>query len=152
MKVWKGLRGKFGVGDMLAIARSVAEQAPERFLDAYVECALWSSTDNDAGGKPLDGRQIDPATLATMRAEMRAECNAFLEENIADIVSWRGKPENVLCAVENAGHDFWLTRNRHGAGFWDGDWSKDAGKRLTDAAHAYGGVDLYVGHDGKVHA
>lgn len=21
-----------------------------------------------------------------------------------------------------AGHDLWLTRNGHGAGFWDGDW------------------------------
>lgn len=23
---------------------------------------------------------------------------------------------------ERIGHDFWLTRNGHGAGFWDGDW------------------------------
>jgi|TARA_R110000744_G_scaffold366338_1_gene475354 hypothetical protein len=24
---------------------------------------------------------------------------------------------------ERIGHDFWLTRNGHGAGFWDGDWN-----------------------------
>ena len=24
---------------------------------------------------------------------------------------------------ERIGHDFWLTRNGHGAGFWDGGWN-----------------------------
>jgi hypothetical protein len=30
--------------------------------------------------------------------------------------------------------------------------NRDDGKRLTDAAHTYGSVDLYVGDDGKIHA
>ena len=47
-----------------------------------------------------------------------------------------------------AGHDFWLTRNRHGAGFWDGDW-KD-GDKLTEMSHDEGEIYLYV-EDGKVH-
>jgi hypothetical protein len=47
------------------------------------------------------------------------------------------------------GHDFWLTRNGHGAGFWDGDWPEEVGKRLTEASKKYGEVYLYV-QDGKI--
>jgi hypothetical protein len=50
-----------------------------------------------------------------------------------------------------AGVDFWMARDGHGAGFWDGGWPHDVGRRLTDAAHAYGSFDLYVGDDGMVH-
>ena len=48
-------------------------------------------------------------------------------------------------------HDFWLTGNRHGAGFWDRGYGAD-GDTLTEAAHGYGDVDLYVGDDGQIHA
>lgn len=50
-----------------------------------------------------------------------------------------------------AGHDFWLTRNGHGAGFWDGDWAEPAATRLTGAAKAFGEFNLYVGDDGKIY-
>ena len=43
-----------------------------------------------------------------------------------------------------------LTRNRHGAGFWDRGHG-DKGKRLTDAAHAYGSSDAYLGDDGLLY-
>lgn len=29
------------------------------------------------------------------------------------------------------GHDLWLTRNGHGAGFWDGDWDENIGDVMT---------------------
>jgi hypothetical protein len=53
------------------------------------------------------------------------------------------------------GHDFWLTRNGHGAGFWDrfsGGQGATYGRLLTQAAEAYGTCDLYIGDDGRVHA
>ena len=37
-----------------------------------------------------------------------------------------------------AGHDFWLTRNGHGAGFWDGDYPESEETILTDAARTFG--------------
>jgi len=43
-------------------------------------------------------------------------------------------------SAEQAGHDFILTANRHGAGFWDRGLG-DAGGKLTEAAHAYGDID-----------
>ena len=51
--------------------------------------------------------------------------------------------------ARTAGFDFWLTRARHGAGFWDRGLGA-VGDKLTKAAHVYGSVDLYA-HEGKVH-
>ncbi len=112
-------------------------------LAAYIAAALWSSTDeaDESGGEPLDANygaeDLEPDALA----KMTADCTAFLTANAADIGS----------EFSDAGNDFWLTRNGHGCGFWDGDWPKEAGKRLTDAAHWFGEVNLYVGDDGKLY-
>lgn len=112
----------------------------DEFLRAYIECALWSSTDDE--GEPLDGiysvDDIAPETLASMRED----CVDFLASNLEDI---------GIGDWAQAGHDFWLTRNGHGAGFWDGDWPAEAGRRLTEASHPYGEVNLYVGDDGLIY-
>lgn len=110
----------------------------DAFTRAYIEAALWSSTDDD--GESLDLYTVDDLAPETL-AEMKADCEAFQSEHEADIGG----------DLERAGHHFWLTRNRHGAGFWDGDWIEEVGKRLTKASHAYGEVDLYVGDDGLIH-
>lgn len=52
---------------------------------------------------------------------------------------------------DRAGHDFWLTRCGHGAGFWDRGLG-DIGCKLTEAASVYGSVDLYIGDDGLIYA
>lgn len=38
----------------------------------------------------------------------------------------------------HAGHDFWLTRNGHGAGFWDRGMPDEIGEGLSDIAKGYG--------------
>lgn len=53
---------------------------------------------------------------------------------------------------QQAGHDFWLTRNRHGAGFWEVSyWPKEVGDVLTKTAHEFGEISLYVGDDGLLY-
>lgn len=106
---------------------------------AYVETALWSETDDY--GEPLDANyiasDIDPDTAACMEAD----CRDFASANIADLADM---------SPGHAGHDFWLTRNRHGAGFWDRGLGA-LGERLTENAHPYGTYSLYVGDDGKIY-
>lgn len=46
---------------------------------------------------------------------------------------------------EQAGTDFCLTRNRQGAGFWDGDWSN--GSYLTAISKPFGTFNLVVCRD-----
>lgn len=115
----------------------------DTFTRAYIECALWSSNDNadDQGGEPLDSNysteDIAPETLE----KIKSDCAKFQVDNEA----------NIGEKAFRAGYDFWLTRNHHGAGFWDGDWPEPQATRLTDAAHAFGEVDLYVGDDGRIY-
>lgn len=43
-----------------------------------------------------------------------------------------------------AAHDFILTRNHHGAGFWDGDWHAPWGDKLTTLAHSFPSIEVYL--------
>lgn len=109
----------------------------------YVVSALWSELDDE--GEPLDARfdadDIDEAASAKMRADVKA----FIEGCESE------RPE-IFDGMdsEQIGHDFWLTRNGHGAGFWDrglgerGDW-------LTQQCKIFGGMSLVVGDDGKLY-
>jgi len=45
---------------------------------------------------------------------------------------------------DQVGHDLWLTRNHHGAGFWDRGYDGNIGDILTSAAHRLGEVDLFI--------
>src|SRR4051812_48453246 len=96
----------------------------DAFTRAYIECALWSSTDNSTpqGGHPLEDNygvdDIAPETLA----RIVEDCAAFQRDNAALLEKAYAKLSYGGCGYtgeEYAGHDFWLTRNHHGAGFWD---------------------------------
>lgn len=101
------------------------------FTRSYIECALWASVD-PISGEPLDERyEIDDLTEETLE-EMIADCADFQQAHWKDIQH----------DLERAGHLFWLSRNRHGAGFWDGHYDDAVGRRLHDAAIIYGSVDL----------
>lgn len=47
--------------------------------------------------------------------------------------------------------DWILTRNHHGTGFWDGDWAKPWGDKLTTLSQSRPMFSLYLGDDGLVH-
>ena len=121
----------------------------------YAIAALWSTNDDsdtETGGAPMDTNYtIDDISAATM-AEMQADCADFTKNNQADLLLYCEKMAHGEWSGEAmAGQDFWLTRNRHGAGFWDRGLG-ELGQRLTRAAQVSSGVDLYVGDDGKIHA
>ena len=103
---------------------------------AYLEAALWTSE--------LDASHTlnDFAPEALSQAEQ--DCEAFAAATIELRNGWAAVTDS------QAGHDFWLTRNRHGTGFWDRGLG-EVGTQLTDIAHAFGGSDVYVGDDGKAY-
>ena len=113
-----------------------------QFVDSYIETALWSSNDesNESGGEPLD-KNYGPSDLAPeTRRTMFLDAASFYKANLMDFDD-----------PGQAGHDFWLTRNEHGAGFWDGDYPEPQASRLTAASEDYGGFNLYVGDDSQIY-
>jgi hypothetical protein len=117
------------------------------FTQAYIECALWITGDDEAGyeylGDHFDPEDIHPDSLGAMLAD----CADFQQANAADLEAAYETPEYT---PSNAGHDFWLTRNGHGAGFWDRDLGT-VGDRLSEACKPYGTRELYLGDDGNIH-
>jgi hypothetical protein len=77
--------------------------------------------------------------------QMRTECTIFLQ---SAEVSALLNDSNL--SAESAGHDFWLTRNGHGAGFWDRGLGA-VGEKLTRLAHGAGERTMYVGDDSQIH-
>lgn len=116
------------------------------FLDGYLTAALWSSTDD--AGEPLDNNyqqcDISPEFLSTAAED----CRKFLD-SCRELIEGNCLKSSGYSEMELAGHDFWLTRNRHGAGFWDGDW--ECGEELTEACRKFPEIDLYVGDDWKIY-
>lgn len=128
------------------------------FTRAYIECLLWVETDNsnEQGGRPLeDNYSLDDIAPEALAAIVE-DCQRFQDANRADIDEY---PARKRCAdgqeytgAELAGHDYWLTRNGHGAGFWCRDYLPEiVGERLTQAAKTAGQVWAYVGDDGLIY-
>lgn len=132
--------------------------APDEFTAGYITCALWASSDNadDSGGQPLDANYSEADIAPETLARMVADCAEFQADNAGTLATAYGFAASArrttagMYKPANAGHDFWLTRNGHGAGFWDRDFGA-AGDALAAAAKSYGTADLEVGDDKKIY-
>jgi hypothetical protein len=103
----------------------------DTILRHYLVCAVWTGTDND--GEPLGstGWTVDDIHESSIdKARLDIERFVSLAGDMLDGLS-----------DETIGHDFWLTRNRHGTGFWDRGLG-DVGNRLSKIARWFG--DRYV--------
>lgn len=130
---------KMGLQDALLTEKPDAYDLAA-FVEGYLTCAVWSSLDDD--GSPLDHKYSTADLTTKARAAMRRDCRDFVRANRTDLQA-SGQ------SADNAGHDFWLARNHHGAGFWDRGLG-EIGDRLTKAAQAYGSSDVYV-HRKRLH-
>ena len=101
-------------------------------LAQYLVTALWSSIGED--GEPLD-KHHSTSDLA----------DSFVSKSQQDISDFVDKAGDLLDGMTNEtiGHDFWLTRNHHGAGFWDRGLG-EVGDKLTEIANSFPEVNLYV--------
>jgi hypothetical protein len=116
----------------------------DTFTAAYIEAVYFTETG--------DGDQ--PSGEIEMSSELRdaiiAECAEWQVDNAKLLAE---AYERVGYDEARAGHDFWLTRNGHGAGFWcrdelEGD---SLGDRLSLAAKAAGVHEVYEGDDGLLY-
>lgn len=112
------------------------------FSDAYREAIAF--TDIHCDNPELESAEGNSAAFS---AAIDADCAGFQETNEAllSLAYERG-----AYGEAQAGHDFWLTRNGHGCGFWDRGLGV-IGAQLSVAAEAYGSVGLYVGDDNLIY-
>lgn len=114
----------------------------EALVDGYMELdenhPLHGISEDDALDEHFD---LSDFTQYAIRVAI-ADCAKFQDDNAKD-----------LCDEDagDAGHDFWLTRNSHDAGFWDGDYEERKGERLSEACAVFGELHIWVDEAGSLH-
>lgn len=116
----------------------------EDVYKGYASAALWSTNDIDTD-EPLDQNYSLYDICHAAKVEMKRDIEKFVKEN-SQALKDSGLDD------EQIGHDFWLTRNGHGAGFWDRGLEENISEQLTKSAGSFKTVDLYVGDDGIIHS
>ena len=110
-------------------------------LRGYLTAAVWADGCDPDTGEHADA---DPYTLALDIVDaFTPAAIAAARELVADLCDRHGA---ILADYDPSavGHDLWLTRQHHGAGYWDGDYREDHGEILTAYAHSLGEATCYV--------
>jgi hypothetical protein len=91
----------------------------------YLHAALWT--------EELDSFDLEDIHANSV-AQATEDCKSFVE-----------KAGSLLNEIneEQIGHDFWLTRNGHGAGFWDRGLG-EVGDKLTEICKEFKGKDVFA--------
>ena len=120
----------------------IEEKNLSRFTRAYIEALFFTDASPDSEQEIQDNATFENFAQETV-SKIIADCAAFELANRALLDQASDDDQN--------GHDFWLTRNRHGAGFWDRGYPEAIGEALTEAVHGFGETSLYLGDDGKLY-
>lgn len=118
----------------------------DQFKKAYIEAMLWAD-------RPEEEEWDEDNFSEELNEAIEADCAAFWMkhgENINDETCLRNNEE--WSPADLAGHDFWLTRQGHGTGFWDsGRWEKPYDYEFSASAKEFDLFDVYLGDDGMVY-
>ena len=118
---------------------NTAEQAEYRRVALFggvLEAIIWSTPalrfedDQDMMDDHVTTHDFDGAAIESLESDLEGFCE-MIAADIQDM-----EPGQL-------GHDFALTRDCHGAGFWDRGYG-ERGERLTDAAKSFGSVEAYL--------
>ncbi len=124
---------------------NIINQIPT-ILKHYIICALWSSLSNDdSKSEHLDGDFDEDCIDDNTKIQMYVDVRDFVTKNKELLEASGLSPEQI-------GHDFWLSRNGHGAGFFDRNLPIEIEEKLMGESKSFKGFDLYIGDDNKIHA
>jgi hypothetical protein len=181
-----GVDTRGGMNIMKKINKDSVVNGLDYFTKEYIITALWTDTDNinappeeepeeeeddDIEGdewKPVPEKPTPRPTKTSYNIndfstetleKMKSDCNDFYNK-YSELYHKAGWADDL------AAHDFWLTRNRHGAGFQDREMNEldqelnhgiseeqfeDVKEMLIKASHSFGEFSLYLGDDGLIY-
>lgn len=102
-----------------------------QFINAYISAIYFTNCgDSD---QPSYDSELD----SDCRRDCIIDCLAFLRQSLPYL--------DCCMDFDQAGHDFWLTRNGHGTGFWDRPeiYGKYSSELLTKKSESFGCYDPY---------
>ena len=104
-------------------------------LKGYLTAALWTNEELDE----YTINQISESSIISAKEDIK---------NFLDKLEEGGLLLNLN--AESIGHNFWLTRNGHGAGFWDKNLG-ELGDKVSEICKEFGEKYTYVGDDKKIY-
>lgn len=116
------------------------------FLCGYLTAAFFTNDDDAPSGEYTNTDRPD-----AMMEKLSPEA---LELAKKDCAQFTVIAAHYLCDAGDPsqnGHDFWLTRNGHGAGFWDRGYHDATAEILSKESESFGETDLYEGDDGQLY-
>lgn len=93
--------------------------------EAYLEAALWSEG---------IGAAIEDISSST-RQQAKKDVQSFIERAGTLLEGWD---------EAQIGHDFWLTRNHHGTGFWNR--GGEIGRKLSAISQSFKELNVWEWH------
>ena len=109
----------------------------DEILNSYIETAIWAeeSNENDLKGKTIN--DFNEESVANSKIEIYNFIKKAQQEALDELSTY---DSNTL------GHNLWLSRNGHGAEFFD-----DNNDKLQNLARSMKPVNIYLGDDGKIY-
>lgn len=126
----------------------------DSFAKGYVEAMFFTNGDTgDERENLLNDLGVERLTHKSI-ASIKRDCDAFLAYKMPDGASVREWLNRVAYVFEDdqAGRNFWFTRQGHGVGFWSRNELDNAGigEALSKAARSLG--ECYVeAYRGRIH-
>lgn len=123
----------------------ISDQDYDAFRRGYVEAMLWANTlvlHNDTDEYEFE----DVIYLYNSPGKWWEDTPVDLDDADAFLRAHRDLMVTANDDLYAHGIDFALSRNRHGAGFWDRGYG-DVGDYLTDEAHGFGEHVVYLDNE-----
>ena len=127
----------------------------------YLIALLWTMPGDEECENPGDGIELSDLPVETIEKAKHDvigfvnACGALFDQAMECYDDGYGQHQAAGSAEAAFGHDFALTRNGHGCGFWDRDSEglpKFLGDALTRVCHKkFHECNLYIGDDGKAY-
>lgn len=132
----------------------VSDEELLEILKGYLEAALWTEEEQLTAEyeSMFDySEDIDLGSLSVDDLDDNSKIQAYID--IKKFIDLAGEQAISEALDDNGtfqlGMDIWLTRNGHGAGFFDHSYQFE--NQLTNSGKQLKGVDLYLGDDLKLY-
>lgn len=126
------------------------------FHSAYIEALFFRETIG-GDGNPLDSDYDSSDLSKRSETKIRHDCLAFyamnhktIQHGAAPMGQYYDGATDAIRKAAYGGHDFYMTRQGHGVGFWESEWSiADPNQTLDKAATQFHEFHTWI-NKGKV--
>jgi hypothetical protein len=107
-------------------------------VDSYLETAIWTEDFDE---------EVKDKTIYDFSNNARNQAKAEIEWFLKNSVDMFGDSVFIDVSYTSIGHDIWLSRNGHGAGFFDRGYEDEISDFLMYLSHQLGEISLEVNND-----